>query len=165
MAIKRLKTNLSILVEEQGDDTTIVLYDNVTFDIKGAGHLHRTSVNTHRIFSIEKGFAQRGYGPLTGLVLINHSGINGTVVSLNGDITPRAEEVWKQFYNGEGKEWVEVEKFDHPVHDAEWLNVKLRNNFIIPGLQEAISRSNNLDTNQRTTLIDDAIKLIEDATK
>lgn len=74
------------------------------------------------------------------LLAMDHSGVNGVVLNLEGYITEGARSVWNEFYQGEGSEWVVKEVFNHPIHEDPELNCLFKIISVIPSLAEARER-------------------------
>jgi len=80
---------------------------------------------------IDRTWAQKGYGPLMYLIAMTEAGNRGLIPNrLNTQITPEAKNVWRNFYEGVGKDYVETtpliddegERATH--HEEEYLNTR-----------------------------------------
>lgn len=80
----------------------------------------------YKAWEIDAAWARHGYGPFMCLIamsLIGNTGLISTRVP--GQVSPEMARVWKEFYDGAGKNlvtWVPLEDAKH--HPQDYLNVK-----------------------------------------
>ena len=75
--------------------------------------------------TIEEIWAKKGYGPVLYRLAIEQSGRHGITPSkIRGEVSDAASNVWKQFYDEEGKgsQYVRHEPLEKKIHDVEWLD-------------------------------------------
>lgn len=145
LIIKRLKDNFAVLIHSQENLRILALYDiNEPFSkeaIKACCYISRhLAEDGSRMFSLDKVYAKTGFGPLIYLIAMDEAGVSGLVPDLEGHKNESSEKVWKEFYLGEGSDWVTVEEFNHPIHEEDYLNSKLTIDFVLPNLAEAKER-------------------------
>lgn len=71
-------------------------------------------------------YAQKGYGPILYRLAIQASGSRGLAPNQMGQVSQDAKNIWNNFVNGKGREYVNVESL--PKNNAnieDFLNVKL----------------------------------------
>jgi len=73
--------------------------------------------------TIQEIWAKKGYGPLLYRLAIEQAEDVGLSPSrLKREVSPAASNVWKQFYDGKGAEYVRHEPLEKKVHDIKWLD-------------------------------------------
>jgi hypothetical protein len=76
-----------------------------------------------KAFKVEEIWAEKGYGPTLYRIAIQHAGRNGLMPStIKGQVSPAAENVWKEFYDGKGSDFVDTKKSADDNHGVEHLD-------------------------------------------
>ena len=76
-----------------------------------------------KVFKIEEIWAKKGYGPTLYRIAIQHAGRNGLMPSPHrGQVSSAAQNVWKEFYDGKGSDFVDVKKSTDDNHGVEHLD-------------------------------------------
>jgi len=76
-----------------------------------------------KAFKVEEIWAEKGYGPTLYRIAIQHAGRNGLMPStIKGQVSAAAENVWKEFYDGKGSDFVNTEKSADDNHEVEHLD-------------------------------------------
>jgi len=74
-------------------------------------------------FTVEEVWAEKGYGPIIYRLAIeqsDHYGITPSII--RGEVSDAASNVWKNFYDGVGSDFVTHRPLEKQVHDQEHLN-------------------------------------------
>ena len=95
--------------------------DKIEPFIKGVIRLGWEGVQ--KVFKIEEIWAEKGYGPTLYRIAIQHAGRNGLMPSPHkGQVSQAAQNVWKEFYDGKGSDFVDVKKSADDNHEIEHLD-------------------------------------------
>ena len=81
--------------------------------------------NKHDAYEIDSILAEKGYGPITYLILMTLAGKHGLMpMTIKGQVSDEAKNVWRNFYEGKGSNLVEKIPLESSTHDEEYLNHK-----------------------------------------
>lgn len=95
--------------------------DQIEPFIKGVVRLGWNS--NHKAYKVEEIWAQKGYGPTLYRLAIQYAGDRGLMPSpIRGQVSAAASNVWKEFYDGKGSQFVNVKSKEDGVHDVEHLD-------------------------------------------
>jgi len=112
-----------ILYERKGvgDHVKHLVGDEIEPFIKGVIRLGWEG--GQKVFKIEEIWAKKGYGPTLYRIAIQHAGRNGLMPSPHrGQVSSAAQNVWKEFYDGKGSDFVDVKKSTDDNHGVEHLD-------------------------------------------
>lgn len=74
---------------------------------------------------VESVWARPGYGPFLYLIAMTVAGKDGLAANrVRGQVTPAANDVWRNFFEGAGKNYVTPIPLNNAHHPEEWLNHK-----------------------------------------
>lgn len=79
---------------------------------------YNESYEVHEVSSVR---SEKGYGPLVYLLAMQEFG--GLTPIRTREITPAAKKVWKEFYDGAGKNLVETKDIGLEHYDEDYLNL------------------------------------------
>lgn len=76
-------------------------------------------------YEIDSIIAEKGYGPITYLILMTMANDKGLMPSaVRGQVSNEAKNVWENFYEGKGSNLVDAIPLESSNHDEEYLNHK-----------------------------------------
>ena len=76
-----------------------------------------------KTYKVEEIWAEKGYGPTLYRIAIQYAGRHGLMPSPHrGQVSPAAQSVWKEFYDGKGSDFVDTKKSDEENHGVEHLD-------------------------------------------
>lgn len=86
-------------------------------------------------------WAVKGYGPLMYMLAMSSAQDYGLMPSrMNGQISPEAQNVWKNFYDGQGKKFVNYRKTKANHHQEDFLNKRYKIKNPHPNYEQMIQK-------------------------
>ena len=101
-------------------------YDAIQEGILGVMDLRDNELfDANEVHSV---WAAKGYGPVMYQIAMQESGSRGLIPSrVRSQVTPGAKKVWREFHEGQGKDFAETEELpDAEHHEEEYLNKRYR---------------------------------------
>lgn len=98
-------------------------YDKQLEAVKGGvNYRFNEKYDSYEIDSIS---AEKGYGPILYMILMTFAGDNGLMASrVRNQVSNDAKNVWQNFYDGKGSQYVEAIPLDSEHHDEDSLRHK-----------------------------------------
>ena len=101
-------------------------YDAIQEGILGVMDLRDNELfDANEVHSV---WAAKGYGPVMYQIAMQESGSRGLIPSrVRSQVTPGAKKVWREFHEGQGKDFAETEELpDAEHHEEEYLNKRYK---------------------------------------